>query len=47
MGSRDVRLYLLGLSASLLGTSAMTLVAGIWAKSLTGSDAAAALASAW
>ncbi len=45
MKSRDVRLYLVGLTASLVGTSAMTLVAGIWVKSLTGSDAAAALVS--
>lgn len=43
--ARDVRLYLVGLTASLVGTSAMTLVAGIWVKSLTGSDGAAALVS--
>ncbi len=41
--TRNARLYLTGLTASLLGDSAMTLVAGIWVKSLTGSNAAAAL----
>lgn len=46
MNERDVRLYLVGLAASLVGTSAMTLVAGIWVKTLTGSDSAAALVSA-
>lgn len=45
MRSRDVRLYLVGLTASLIGTSAMTLVAGIWVKTLTGSASAAALVS--
>lgn len=45
MGSRDVRLYLVGLTASLLGTSAMALVGGVWVKTLTGSSAAAALVS--
>src|SRR3712207_1555592 len=45
MGSRDVRLYLVGLTASLIGTSAMTLVAGVWVKALTGSSSAAALVS--
>jgi MFS family permease len=42
---RDIRLYLTGLSASLFGNSAMSLVAGIWVKSLTGSDAMAGLVS--
>src|ERR1700722_17627969 len=36
---RNGRLYLIGLAASLVGNSAMTLVAGIWVKSLTGSRA--------
>ncbi|HEX2131756.1 MAG TPA: MFS transporter [Actinophytocola sp.] len=40
---RNARVYLLGLAASLIGSSAMTLVAGIWVKSLTGSSSAAAL----
>jgi MFS family permease len=40
------RLYLIGLAASLVGNSAMTLVAGIWVKSLTGSSARAGLVSA-
>jgi MFS family permease len=40
---RNVRLYLAGLTASTLGDSAMSLVAGIWVKELTGSSAAAAL----
>lgn len=35
----------MGLTASLIGTSAMTLVAGIWVKTLTGSASAAALVS--
>jgi len=37
------RLYLIGLGASVIGDSAMSLVAGIWVKSLTGSNRAAAL----
>ncbi len=41
---RNARLYLVGLGASLTGTSAMTLVAAIWVKTLTGSNAAAAVA---
>lgn len=41
--ARNVRLYLFGLTASTLGDSAMSLVAGIWVKELTGSSAAAAL----
>jgi MFS family permease len=40
---RNIRIYLVGFAASLIGNSAMTLVAGIWVKSLTGSDSAAAL----
>ncbi len=43
---RNARLYLGGLAASLLGNSAMSLVAGIWVKSLTGSSAQAGLVSA-
>jgi MFS family permease len=43
---RNARWYLIGLAASLLGDNAMSLVAGIWVKSLTGSSAAAGLVSA-
>jgi Na+/melibiose symporter-like transporter len=43
---RNARLYLAGLAASLLGDSAMSLVAGIWVKSLTGSSAEAGLVGA-
>jgi Na+/melibiose symporter-like transporter len=43
---RNARLYLIGLATSLLGDSAMSLVAGIWVKSLTGSSAEAGLVSA-
>jgi Major Facilitator Superfamily len=43
---RNGRLYLVGLAASLVGNSAMTLVAGIWVKSLTGSSAQAGFVSA-
>jgi Na+/melibiose symporter-like transporter len=43
---RNARLYLVGLAASLLGDSAMSLVAGIWVKSLTGSSAEAGLVGA-
>jgi Major Facilitator Superfamily len=43
---RNGRLYLTGLAASLVGNSAMTLVAGIWVKSLTGSSGQAGLVSA-
>ena len=42
----NARWYLSGLAASLVGDSAMTLVAGIWVKSLTGSSAQAGLVSA-
>ncbi len=43
---RNARLYLTGLAASLLGNSAMSLVAGIWVKALTGSSGQAGLVSA-
>jgi hypothetical protein len=43
---RNGRLYLIGLAASLVGNSAMTPVAGIWVKSLTGSSGQAGLVSA-
>ncbi|MFI6097699.1 MFS transporter [Lentzea sp. NPDC051213] len=39
-----VRWYFAGLALSYFGTSAMYLVAGVWVKSLTGSDALATLA---
>ncbi|QIQ05377.1 MFS transporter [Streptomyces liangshanensis] len=39
----DARLYLAGVVVSGFGTSAMWLAAGIWVKSLTGSDSLAAL----
>ncbi|WP_245703521.1 MFS transporter [Streptomyces lushanensis] len=41
--NRDAGLYLSGVVVSGFGTSAMWLVAGVWAKSLTGSDSLAAL----
>ena len=44
-GRRNARLYLIGLAASLLGNSALTLVSGIWVKSLTGSSSAAGIVS--
>ncbi|WP_031150449.1 MFS transporter [Streptomyces erythrochromogenes] len=40
---RNAGLYLLGVVVSGFGTTAMWLVAGIWVKSLTGSDSLAAL----
>jgi MFS family permease len=40
---RGVRLYLSALAPSLFGDSAMLLVAGVWAKELTGSSGTAAL----
>ena len=40
---RDARVFLLGSGLSMLGDSAMFLVLGIWAKALTGSNAAAGL----
>lgn len=45
-GRRNARLYLIGLATSLIGNSALSLVAGIWVKSLTGSSGAAGLVSA-
>jgi Na+/melibiose symporter-like transporter len=42
----NARWYLIGLATSLLGDNAMSLVAGIWVKSLTGSSAEAGLVSA-
>jgi len=38
---RNGRLYLTGLAVSLIGNNAMTLAAGIWVKSLTGSSSEA------
>jgi len=46
IASGNARWYFAGLAASLLGNSAMALVAGIWVKSLTGSSAQAGLVSA-
>ena len=43
VAARDVRLYLAGLAVSETGTTAMIVVSGVWVKSLTGSDRAAAL----
>ncbi|TWE09288.1 MFS transporter [Rudaeicoccus suwonensis] len=40
---RNARWYLTGLGLSLIGDSALSLVAGIWAKQLTGSSATAGL----
>ncbi|WP_329069504.1 MFS transporter [Streptomyces sp. NBC_01429] len=40
---REARLYLSGVVVSGFGTSAMWLAAGVWTKSLTGSDSLAAL----
>ena len=42
---RNGRLYLTGLAVSVIGDNAMSLAAGIWVKSLTGSSSAAALVS--
>jgi hypothetical protein len=42
----NARWYFTGLAASLLGNSAMSLVAGVWVKALTGSSAEAGLVSA-
>lgn len=42
---RNAVAYLVGLGLSFLGDNAMSLVAGIWIKTLTGSSSAAALAS--
>jgi MFS family permease len=43
---RNAHWYLAGLAGSLVGNSAMSLVAGIWVKQLTGSSARAGLVSA-
>ncbi|MHB1593292.1 MAG: MFS transporter [Streptosporangiaceae bacterium] len=42
---RNGRLYLTGLAVSVIGNNAMSLAAGIWVKSLTGSSSTAALVS--
>ena len=42
---RNANLYLVGMTASFLGGSALVLAAGIWVKSLTGSSSLAALVS--
>jgi MFS family permease len=42
---RNGRLYLTGLAVSVIGNNAMSLAAGIWVKSLTGSSSEAALIS--
>jgi predicted MFS family arabinose efflux permease len=42
---RNGRLYLAGLAVSVIGDNAMSLAAGIWVKSLTGSSSAAAFVS--
>lgn len=46
VASANARWYFTGLAASLIGNSAMSLVAGIWVKSLTGSSAQAGLVGA-
>lgn len=43
---RNARLYLTGLGCSVIGSMALSLVAGIWVKSLTGSSSEAGLVSA-
>jgi Na+/melibiose symporter-like transporter len=43
LGVRDARIFFVGWSLSSFGDSAMFLVLGIWAKDLTGSNAAAGL----
>ena len=43
---RNLRWYFAGLVASLLGNNAMSLVAGVWVKALTGSSTCAGLVSA-
>jgi MFS family permease len=42
---RNGRLYLTGVAVSVIGNNAMSLAAGIWVKSLTGSSSEAALVS--
>lgn len=44
-GRRNAIVYLTGLGFSMVGSSAMTLVAGIWVKTLTGSSSDAGLVS--
>src|SRR5579862_4272014 len=46
VATSNARWYFAGLAGSLLGNSAMSLVAGIWVKSLTGSSSQAGLVSA-
>lgn len=46
VATANARWYFAGLAGSLLGNSAMSLVAGIWVKELTGSSAKAGLVSA-
>jgi hypothetical protein len=43
---RNARLYFAGVAASTIGDTAMSLVAGIWVKALTGNNGAAELVSA-
>ncbi|MEU6019471.1 MFS transporter [Streptomyces sp. NPDC047515] len=43
MERRNARLYLTGLGLSMIGDTALSLVAGMWVKSLTGSSALAGL----
>ncbi len=43
---RNARLYFAGTGASLVGDSALSLVAGVWVKTLTGSSSQAGLVSA-
>lgn len=43
MERRHARLYLIGLGLSVVGDTALSLVAGMWVKSLTGSSALAGL----
>jgi hypothetical protein len=44
--SRNARWYFAGLAGSLIGNSALALVAGVWVKALTGSSSQAGLVSA-
>lgn len=46
VANANARWYFAGLAGSLLGNSAMSLVAGVWVKSLTGSSPQAGLVSA-
>jgi Na+/melibiose symporter-like transporter len=46
VATSNARWYFTGLAASLVGNSAMSLVAGVWVKSLTGSSAQAGLVAA-